>query len=57
LKSGLKKARALVALLPDMGRGTEEQQEEIRELEERIKEQRGVLRGLKAMGGGGGVET
>jgi hypothetical protein len=57
LKSGLKKARALVAQLPDMDRGVEEQEVEIRELEARIEEQRRVLEGLKAMGGGGLVET
>lgn len=57
MKSGLKRARALVAQLPDMERGVEEQEGEIRELEARIAEQRGVLLGLKAMGGGGVVET
>jgi RNA polymerase II transcription mediator complex subunit 9 len=57
LKSGLKKARALVAQLPDMDRGVEEQEVEIRELEARIEEQRRVLEGLKAMAGGGLVET
>lgn len=45
-----------VARLPDMERGVEEQEVEIRELEARIREQRRVLEGLKAMGGGGKVE-
>lgn len=40
-----------------MDRGIDEQEVEIRELGERIAEQRRVLEGLKAMGGGGPVET
>lgn len=40
-----------------MDRGVEEQEVEIRELEARIEEQRRVLEGLKAMAGGGLVET
>ena len=36
--------------LPDIDRGIEEQEEEIRELEARISEQRRVLEGLKALG-------
>lgn len=57
LKSGLKKARLLVAQLPDMDRGVDEQEVEIRELEARIEEQRRVLDGLKAVGSGGLVDT
>ena len=39
-----------------MDRRVEEQEVEIRELEARIQEQRRVLEGLKALGGGGTVE-
>lgn len=40
-----------------MDRGIAEQEEEIRELEGRIREQRRVLEMLKAMGTGEGLET
>ena len=46
-------ARQAVAGLPDVERGMEEQMEEIRELEERIRRQRGVL---KEVGGLGAVK-
>ena len=45
-----------MALLPDMDRSIEEQGEEIRELEEKIQEQRRVLEQLKAIGSGGKME-
>jgi len=50
LKAGLKRARIQVAGLPDMERSVEEQEVEIQELESKIREQRRVLEGLKAMG-------
>jgi len=50
LKHRLQKARAQVANLPDIQRGTDEQEEEIRELEEKIKKQRAVLEKLREMG-------
>lgn len=36
--------------LPDIDRGLAEQEEEIRELEEKIRRQREVLEGLKGVG-------
>lgn len=39
-----------VAQLPDIHRSIEEQEEEIRELEERIRTQRTVLKNLKEVG-------
>lgn len=45
-----------MALLPDMDRSIEEQEEEIRELEEKIKKQRRVLEQLKVIGSGGKIE-
>lgn len=50
LKHGLQKARALVKELPDMHRTVEEQEEDIRELEAKIKAQRKVLMDLKNVG-------
>lgn len=50
LKHRLQKARAQVAVLPDIHRGLEEQEQEIKELEDRIREQRAVLERLKRMG-------
>jgi hypothetical protein len=53
LKHRLQRTRAQVAQLPDMERTVEEQEEEMRELEQRIRQQRGVLERLKALGSGG----
>ncbi|KAG0647309.1 hypothetical protein D0Z07_6967 [Hyphodiscus hymeniophilus] len=50
LKHRLQKARAQVKELPDIERSLVEQEEEIRELEERIGKQREVLEGLKEVG-------
>jgi hypothetical protein len=50
LKHKLQKARAQVKELPDIDRTLAEQEEEIRELEEKIGKQRGVLEGLKEVG-------
>jgi len=50
LKHKLQKARIQVKELPDIERSVEEQEEEIRELEEKIKRQRDVLVGLRDMG-------
>jgi len=50
LKHGLQKARALVKELPDMHRTVEEQEEDIRELEAKIKAQRKVLMDLRNVG-------
>ncbi|KAH0559086.1 hypothetical protein GP486_004337 [Trichoglossum hirsutum] len=46
IKLRLQKARAAVEGLGDMDRTIEEQEEEIRALEEKCEKQRGVLRGL-----------
>ncbi|TDZ34941.1 hypothetical protein C8035_v010161 [Colletotrichum spinosum] len=61
LKHKLQRARVQMRTLPDMERTTAEQEEEIRELEERIKLQREVLDRLREAGvkfghedGGGG---
>lgn len=56
LKHKLQRARVQVKALPDMGRGLEEQEEEMRELEERIRVQRSVLEGLKEKGARFGSE-
>lgn len=56
LKHRLQKTKAQVALLPDMDRSIEEQEKEIGDLEEKIKEQRRVLEQLKAIGSRGKVE-
>ncbi|KAK0384602.1 hypothetical protein NLU13_8688 [Sarocladium strictum] len=50
IKHKLQRARAVVKGLPDMGRGLDEQEREVRELEERIERQRGVLLGLRERG-------
>lgn len=50
IKHKLQRARAVVKGLPDMGRGLDEQEREVRELEERIQRQRGVLLGLRERG-------
>ena len=50
LKHKLQRARAQVKELPDIDRSLAEQQEEIRELEERIAKQRGVLETLRQAG-------
>jgi predicted RNase H-like nuclease (RuvC/YqgF family) len=50
MKRKLQKARAAAKELPDMERTVKEQEEEIRELEERIRMQRGVLEGLREEG-------
>ncbi|KAH0542386.1 hypothetical protein FGG08_003231 [Glutinoglossum americanum] len=49
IKLRLQKARAVVEALGDMDRGVEEQEEEIRALEEKCEKQREVLRGLVDM--------
>jgi hypothetical protein len=48
----LQKARAAVEALGDMDRGIEQQEEEIRALEEKCEKQREVLRGLVEMNAG-----
>lgn len=50
LKHKIQKARMKARELPDMDRTIDEQMEEIGELEARIKEQRKVLEGLRAIG-------
>lgn len=50
LKHKLQKARAQVKELPDIERSTAEQEEEIRELEERVGRQRDVLEKLRQAG-------
>ena len=50
LKHRLQKARAQVKELPDIDRSLVEQEEEIRDLEEKIGRQREVLQGLKRAG-------
>ena len=50
LKHRLQKARVQVRQLPDVERGTGEQEEEIRALEEKIGRQREVLAGLRGRG-------
>ncbi|CAI0655877.1 unnamed protein product, partial [Colletotrichum noveboracense] len=61
LKHKLQRARVQMRALPDMERTTAEQEDEIKELEERIKMQREVLDRLREAGvkfghdeGGGG---
>lgn len=46
IKQMIQNARLAVAELPDMDRTIEEQEAEMRELEERIEKQRDVLRGF-----------
>ncbi|KUJ10641.1 uncharacterized protein LY89DRAFT_247479 [Mollisia scopiformis] len=50
IKSRLQKARAQVKQLPDMERSIAEQEQEMRELEEKIKKQRAALVHLKEVG-------
>jgi small-conductance mechanosensitive channel len=50
LKHKLQKARIQVKELPDIDRSLAEQEEEIRELQERIRRQRGVLENLREVG-------
>lgn len=50
LKHRLQKARAQVARLPDIDRGLDEQEAEIKELESKIEAQRKVLMGLRDLG-------
>jgi hypothetical protein len=50
LKHKLQKARAQVKELPDIHRSVADQEQEIRELEERITRQRSVLEGLRDVG-------
>ncbi|KAL5614971.1 uncharacterized protein BROUX77_000808 [Berkeleyomyces rouxiae] len=50
LKHKLKKARTQVLLLPDMNRTIEDQEEEIVDLEKRIRQQQQILEKLKAGG-------
>jgi hypothetical protein len=52
LKHKLQKARARIRNLPDMQRSTEQQEEEIRQLEGRIARQQEVLGRLREMGAG-----
>jgi hypothetical protein len=49
IKLQLQKARTAVEALGDMERGIEQQEEEIRALEEKCAKQREVLRGLAEM--------
>lgn len=50
IKHKIQRARATVKALPDMTRGIEEQEEEMRELEAKIERQRKVLEGLREKG-------
>jgi hypothetical protein len=50
LKHKLQTARVQVKELPDIDRSVQEQEEEIRELERRIGEQRAVLESLRGIG-------
>jgi hypothetical protein len=52
IKHKIQRARAAVRALPDMERGLEEQEKEVRELEGRIERQREVLEGLRERGEG-----
>ncbi|KAF2815327.1 uncharacterized protein BDZ99DRAFT_567192 [Mytilinidion resinicola] len=54
LKLKLQRARMAVMALPDVGRAIEEQEEEIGELEERVRGLKAVLEGL---GKGGGIKV
>ncbi|RPA95977.1 hypothetical protein L873DRAFT_1812063 [Choiromyces venosus 120613-1] len=45
----MEKARAMVANLPDVDRSLEEQKKEIRDLEERIEKQRGMIKAVVEM--------
>ncbi|KAK8123323.1 RNA polymerase II transcription mediator complex subunit 9-domain-containing protein [Apiospora kogelbergensis] len=50
LKHKLQRSRAATKTLPDMGRGTADQEAEVAELEARIARQRAVLEGLRSKG-------
>ena len=50
IKQMIQNARLAVAELPDMDRTIEEQEAEMRELEERIEKQRDALRGFAGAG-------
>lgn len=50
LKHKIQRVRAQIQLLPDMDRDAEEQEAEMRELEEKIKLQRQVLESLRERG-------
>ncbi|KAK8075904.1 hypothetical protein PG994_003176 [Apiospora phragmitis] len=50
LKHKLQRSRAAAKTLPDMGRGTADQEAEMAELEARIARQRAVLEGLRSKG-------
>lgn len=50
LKHNLQRARMLVKQLPDLERNTQEQEEEMKGLEAKIKEQKAVLAQLMEMG-------
>lgn len=53
LKHRLQRARVQVGMLPDVDRTIEEQEDEISELEEKIRRQREVLERLRDAGKGG----
>jgi len=50
VKQNLQKARIQASQLPDISRTIEDQEKEIRELEGKIRAQRGVLEGLRDLG-------
>ncbi|KFH48254.1 hypothetical protein ACRE_008650 [Hapsidospora chrysogenum ATCC 11550] len=56
IKHKLQRAREQVRALPDMHRGIEEQEAEVRELEARIERQRLLLERLREVGGGFGKD-
>lgn len=45
----MERARVMVSELPDVDRSLEEQKKEIRELEEKIERQRGIMRAVSRM--------
>jgi RNA polymerase II transcription mediator complex subunit 9 len=57
IKHKIQKARAAVSALPDVDRTIEEQEDEIRELEERIEKSRGMVAELKRRAGAGKREV
>ncbi|KAH8175055.1 RNA polymerase II transcription mediator complex subunit 9 domain-containing protein [Sarocladium implicatum] len=57
IKHKIQRARATVKGLPDMSRGIQEQEQEMRELEEKIEKQRRVLEGLREKGESRGEGT
>jgi len=52
LKHKIQRARAEAKALPDVDRSIEEQEEEMRELEDKIEKQKEVLRMLAELGRG-----